>query len=185
MARDAEATKERLVLAARKMFSQQGFDGTTVREIAALAEVNPALINRYFGGKDQLFAEAVSIDLALPDLSETKREAIGATLAMHFFKRWEGDEHDDLLRVLIRTAATNPDAAARIKEVLEKQVTPMIATLSDPATASQRAYFVATQILGLAYTRYIIGLPMKDTEHEKLVSVIGDTLQRYIVEPLP
>lgn len=185
MKRDAEATKERLVLAARKMFSEQGFDGTTVREIAAHAEVNPALINRYFGGKDQLFAEAVSIDLALPDLSEVKRGAVGTTLAMHFFKRWEGDEHDDLLRVLIRTAATNPDAAARIREVLGKQVLPMIETLSDPATASQRAYFVATQILGLAYTRYVIGLPTKEIEQERLVSLIGDTLQRYILDPLP
>ncbi|HEV7434160.1 MAG TPA: TetR family transcriptional regulator [Pseudorhizobium sp.] len=185
MTRDAEATKERLILAARRMFSERGFDGTTVREIAAHAEVNPALINRYFGGKEQLFAEAVSIDLALPDLSRTKREDIGATLAMHFFRRWEGDEHDDLLRVLIRTAATNPNAAARIQEVLGKQVTPMIASLSSHATASQRAYLVATQILGLAYTRYVIGMPTAEMEHERVVSVIGDTLQRYIVDPLP
>lgn len=185
MGRDAEATKERLVLAARTMFSERGFDGTTVREIAALAGVNPALINRYFGGKDQLFAEAVSIDLALPDLSQTRREAVGATLAMHFFKRWEGDEHDDLLRVLIRTAATNPDAAARIREVLGRQVTPMIEALSDPETASQRAYLVASQILGLAYTRYVIGLPTTEIEHKRLVSVIGDTLRRYILDPLP
>jgi hypothetical protein len=61
----------------------------------------------------------------------------------------------------------------------------MIASLSDPATASLRAYLVATQILGLAYTRYVIGLPTKDIEHARLVSVIGDTLQRYILEPLP
>ena len=53
--RDAQATRERLIGAARNAFSQHGFERTTVREIAGEAGVNPALINRYFGGKEQLF----------------------------------------------------------------------------------------------------------------------------------
>ena len=80
MARDAQATRERLIAAARMMFSRQGFERTTVREIAGEAGVNPALINRYFGGKEQLFAEAVSIDLDFPDLSRVKRDRVGRTL---------------------------------------------------------------------------------------------------------
>src|SRR5690606_33589660 len=61
MSRDAGATRKNLILAARRHFASVGYERATVRAIAADADVNPALINRYFGGKEQLFAEAVSI----------------------------------------------------------------------------------------------------------------------------
>ena len=48
----------------------------------------------------------------------------------------------------------------------------------------RRAYLVATEILGLPYVRHVIGFPAADIDHETLVSVIGETLQRYIVGTL-
>ncbi|CAD7054702.1 TetR/AcrR family transcriptional regulator [Pseudorhizobium halotolerans] len=182
--RNAEATRERLVQAARRIFSERGYERTTVREIAAQAEVNPALINRYFGGKEQLFAEAVSVDLALPDLSGLESGRIGLALAAHFFRRWEGAEHDDLLRTLIRTAATNPEAAVRIREILGRQVAPMISRVAGSERLAERAYLVATQILGLAYARYVINLSDDDIARDTLVAAIGETLQRYLTAPL-
>src|SRR5690606_28687578 len=115
MSRDADATRRNLILAARRHFASAGYERATVRAIAADADVNPALINRYFGGKEQRFAEAVSIDLAFPDLREIPRDRIGEELVRHFFRRWEGDSNDDLLRALVRTAATNPEAAERLR----------------------------------------------------------------------
>lgn len=185
MARDAQATRERLIAAARKAFSEHGFERTTVREIAAEAGVNPALINRYFGGKEQLFAEAVSIDLALPDLSKISRDRIGHTLVEHFFRRWEGDAQDDLLRVLIRTAATNEEAAARIRAVLAGQVGLMVVRVAGPDRAGERASLIATQILGLAYARYVIGLSDSDVAPQTVVAMIGSTVQRYLFDELP
>lgn len=185
MARDAQATRERLVAAARMMFSRQGYEGTTVREIAAEAGVNPALINRYFGGKEQLFGEAVSIDLDFPDLSRVDRERIGRALVAHFFKRWEGSDRDDLLRVLIRTAATNGEAAARIRAILADQVTAMVADVAGPDRARERACLIASQILGLAYVRNILGLSNEDVAPETALAMIGDTIQRYLLADLP
>jgi AcrR family transcriptional regulator len=180
--RDAQATRDRLVAAARRAFSERGFERTTVREIAAMAGVNPALINRYFGGKEQLFAESVAIDLDLPDLSEVNRADIGSRLVAHFFRRWEGDTRDDLLRVLIRTAVTNDEAAARIRSILTDQVTAMVRQVAGHEYAHQRACLIATQILGLAYARYVLGLTDQDVPQEAAIAVIGGTIQRYLFE---
>lgn len=47
--------KERLLLAARKLFAERGFDATSVRQICELANVNVALVSYYFGGKEKMF----------------------------------------------------------------------------------------------------------------------------------
>lgn len=183
--RDAQATRERLVAAARKAFSQQGFERTTVRGIAGEAGVNPALINRYFGGKEQLFAEAVSISLDFPDLSVVPHDHVGRTLVRHFFARWESSEEDDLLRVLIRTATTHDDAAARIRAILTDQVTAMVKVVAGPERARERACLIATQILGLAYARHVLRLTDADLAPEAAHDMIGETIQRYLFEHLP
>lgn len=58
-ARNAAATRRALLLAGRELFATEGFDGTTVRAVAERAGVNQALLFRYFGNKEGLFAEAV------------------------------------------------------------------------------------------------------------------------------
>lgn len=57
---NSEQTRERLILAAREVFSQQGFQSATVREICRRAEANVAAVNYHFGGKDGLLAEALN-----------------------------------------------------------------------------------------------------------------------------
>jgi AcrR family transcriptional regulator len=56
----SEHTRERLIAAAREVFSQQGFQGATVREICRRAEANVAAVNYHFGGKDGLLAEVLN-----------------------------------------------------------------------------------------------------------------------------
>ncbi|ATD70800.1 MULTISPECIES: TetR/AcrR family transcriptional regulator [Gordonia] len=57
--RNAEATREALLEAARTLLAERGATQTTTRDIAAVVGVNQALINRYFGSKENLFVEAV------------------------------------------------------------------------------------------------------------------------------
>ncbi|MFN7453164.1 MAG: TetR/AcrR family transcriptional regulator [Pseudobdellovibrionaceae bacterium] len=47
--------KSQILEAARRLFAQKGFEGTSVREIAAESEQNPAMISYYFGGKEGLY----------------------------------------------------------------------------------------------------------------------------------
>ena len=53
--RDSEATRQRLIEAARREFGEFGIAGARVDRIAANAEANKAQIYHYFGSKDQLF----------------------------------------------------------------------------------------------------------------------------------
>ena len=57
--RNAAATREAILKSARKAFAAHGYDGAGVREIAAEAGVTAMLVNRYFGSKEQLFAEVI------------------------------------------------------------------------------------------------------------------------------
>ena len=60
--RDAAASKDALLQAARTLFGQQGFEGTTIREIGERAGVDAALIARYFGSKADLYIAAVAAE---------------------------------------------------------------------------------------------------------------------------
>ncbi len=53
------AKKETIIESALQLFSTKGFEGTSVREIAADAGVNVAMINYYFGSKEKLFESVV------------------------------------------------------------------------------------------------------------------------------
>ncbi len=55
-------TKQKILITARKLFAQKGFDGTSVRDISRDAEVNVAAINYHFNGKRQLFLSMLKKD---------------------------------------------------------------------------------------------------------------------------
>ncbi|NUU20536.1 MAG: helix-turn-helix transcriptional regulator, partial [Streptomycetaceae bacterium] len=60
--RCATTTAAALLDAAAARFSRDGYEATSVRDIAADAGVNPALIYRYFGSKEKLFVSVISRD---------------------------------------------------------------------------------------------------------------------------
>lgn len=174
----SERTRAAIEAAARRLFAEQGFERTTVRDIAGAAQADPALVIRYFRNKDELFATVAEPELELPDLSRVDIERIGETLAAHFLDLWEGD---GALAVLLRSAASNPHAAERLREVFARQVFPMIASVGPRETAPQRAALVSSQLLGLALTRYILRLPpVVAMDRATIVREVGRTLQRYI-----
>src|ERR1044072_7126675 len=99
MRRSSAETKAVILAAAKQRFAESGYERATIRAIAADANIDPSMVMRYFGNKDQLFAAAADFDLALPDLSNADRDQLGARLVEHFMNRWERDE---VLIVLLR-----------------------------------------------------------------------------------
>jgi AcrR family transcriptional regulator len=184
--RSSSDTKARILAAARQMFASQGYERATVRAIAAAAEADPALIVRYFGSKDGLFAAAAAFDLRLPNVSSLPREAWGAALVSHFLERWEGDPDDRALRILLRAAVTNAQAAERIREIFSRQLLPVVAQIVPNGDSERRAGLVASQILGFALCRYILELPsVAAMDQHAVVTALGPTIQRYLTEALP
>lgn len=180
--RKSEATRAAILAAAREQFAASGFQATTVRGVAAAAGIDPALVMRYFGNKEGLFAAAAEFDLRLPDLQGVPRDGIGEVLVQHFLDRWEGDE---ALMALLRTAASNEAATQRLQQVFAGQLVPLIVRLTGeprPA-AAQRAGLVATQILGLALCRFLLRLPpVVALKPAEIVRRIGRTVQSYLFD---
>ncbi len=179
MRRSSEETKAVILAAARERFATTGYQAATIRAIAADAHIDPSMVMRYFGNKDQLFAAAAEFDLRFPDLSDVPRAELGAALVAHFLDRWT---QDDGLIVLLRSSTTNAEAAHRMQAIFAEQLGPAIARLN-PTDPARCAGLIATQVLGMAMCRFVLKLPpivaMSDGD---LVHWLAPTLQRYLDE---
>ena len=178
MKRTSQETKAAILAAARERFGATGFQAATIRGIAADAGIDPSMVMRYFGSKDKLFAAAAEFDLRFPDLTELDRAAVGRSLVSHFLQRWEGDE---ALVILLRSSATNADAAQRMQQIFTTQLQPLVQPwfrLRNPAGGSA---LIATQILGMAWCRFVLRLPpVVKMSRAEIVDWIGPTIQRYL-----
>ncbi|WP_280425766.1 TetR family transcriptional regulator [Nocardia carnea] len=179
MKRSAAETKATILAAARERFAADGYERATIRAIAADASIDPAMVMRYFGNKERLFAAAVEFDLELPDLSAVPREHMGATLVAHFLERWERDE---ALLILLRAGVTNDAVAERMRAIFAGQLGPVIAAAdNDPHEAPVRAGLAATQILGMALCRFVLSFPPLVTmTRDEVIAWLGPTVQRYL-----
>ena len=184
-ARKSERTRAAILKAAQELFAELGYARTTVRDIAARAAIDPAMVMRYFGSKDALFARATAIDLKLPDLTQTAPAQFGDTLIRHFLDIWEGPSSTGILTILLRTSASDEDVAAKMRNVFAGQVLPMLARVADPAEVATRAGLIATQLLGLALCRYVVKVPpVVAMKPERIIACFGPLLQRHITGEL-
>lgn len=92
--RGSDDSRARLLEAATGLFAAHGYEQTTVREIGQHADVDPALIARYFGSKAALYVEALQpesstgepVDLTDPTAAQALLDRIaakGPTPALH------------------------------------------------------------------------------------------------------
>lgn len=84
--------QDRLLDAAEELFSEHGFEGTSVRDIAASADCNIAAVNYYFGGKDKLYIEVWRRQLLL--MRDTRIASIDKVMSQNGGK----PQLEDLLR---------------------------------------------------------------------------------------
>lgn len=175
----SQPTRDRILAAARDTFGEQGYDRATIRAVAARAEIHPSMVMRYYGSKEGLFAAAATFDLQLPDLSQVPHEEIDRTLVKHALRRWgaEGGELASLLRI----AVTHEGARDKLEIILRDQVAPALAGVCGGRRATTCAALVASQMLGLALTRFVLRLPIVVSLSERtLVEEVGPKIQAYI-----
>jgi AcrR family transcriptional regulator len=179
--RKSDRTRSAILAAARERFARHPYDQASLRAIAGDAGIDPSMIMRYFTNKETLFAAAVDVDLRLPDLREVPARRRGEALATHFIEQWEGQDRNEALPILVRSAVTHELAAEHLRETFASQVRRTIARASGPKDAKKRAGLVSSQLLGVAMARYVLLLPgIADVSSEELVRRIAPTLQRYL-----
>jgi AcrR family transcriptional regulator len=188
--RGSPDTREAILEVARRLFSDKGFDATTVRAIASEAGVDPAMIHHYFRTKEELFRQSLAIPfdptVEIPKIVAEGAEHAGANLVRLFVRIWDSPL-GGAGAALIRSAMSNEWTARMLREFLTTQILRKVtAELKlDPAEAPLRASLVATQLAGLAMMRYIIKLePMASLPVEDLVRAVGPNVQRYITGSL-
>lgn len=181
-ARNADGTRADILAAARQRFGAEGYERTTLRTVAADVGVDAALVIRYFGSKQDLFAAAAEFTLNLPDLSGVDPAHLAETLLPRFFAAWEDDS---TFVALLRAAMTSPVAAATMRRVFATQVAPALATVIKDCHA-QRAGLLGAYLIGIATTRYVIQNPaVADFGHEELVKWISPVVTQLLLGPAP
>ncbi len=157
--RDAATTRAAILAAARQAFSGNGYDRVGVRDIAGKAGVTAALVNRYFGSKKLLFAEAVLEAKGVGELLAGDRRTAGARLAaMMLDKDPHGKGGGDPLLAILRSAP-DPEAAGVVREWLQKVMVGPIAKWLGGPDAETRASVMVSTLLGFIILRQAIALP--------------------------
>lgn len=140
-ARDAGRTRAAILLAAQQAFSRQGFGATGVRDIAAAAGVNPALVSRYFGSKLGLFEAALSAALDVTRITNVPREGFGRALARMFAEGRDGAVNP--LPMLAFAAADRQAQAIALNAVRDRIAVPLAQWLGPPDADARAAGMMA------------------------------------------
>lgn len=180
--RNAAETRADILAAARLRFGADGFERTTLRAVAADVGVDPALVIRYFGSKQDLFAAAAEFSVDLPDLRDVAPDDLADALFGRFFAVWE---QDTTFVALLRAAMTSPAAADTMRGVFATQVAPALATVT-PDHAEQRAGLLGAFVIGLATTRYVLTNPaVADLSPDDLIRWARPVVRRLLVDDAP
>jgi AcrR family transcriptional regulator len=185
-------TRDAILAAARSRFAEHGYDRATIRSIAADAGVDPALVHHFYGSKERLFAAAMRLPVVPGDVVATAlapggRDP-GTGLGEHMVRTFVGIwDHADLRAPffgLLRSALTSAQAAEMLSEFVSQTILAPIAAATGAADAEYRAAMVASQVVGLALTRYVLALgPVAAASSDDLSATIGPTLDRYLTAP--
>ena len=133
MARDAEATRERILAAATVEFAAHGFAGGRVERIAAQAQSNVRMIYAYYGSKSGLFDATVTEAL--------RRMAESVPPRPEDLAGWAGDVFDhhqrfpDVLRLSMWAQLERPEATAEPSDVYRNKALAVAAAAARPLSA--------------------------------------------------
>ncbi|MFF8269362.1 TetR family transcriptional regulator [Streptomyces sp. NPDC016562] len=184
---EGPGTQERIRLAAREVFAERGYDKTSVRGVAKVAGVDPALVHHYFGSKDDLFAAAIEVSLepalVVPAILGEGPDGIGERLARYFLGVWENPVTRVPLLAVIRSALTHEAAAKVLRGLVLRRVLERVAADLDVPDPTFRAELAASHMVGIAILRYVVQVePLASADPEDIVALVAPTLQRYLTE---
>lgn len=175
-------TREDILAAARNQFGQHGYQGATIRAIAADAGVNPALVHHFFGTKEQVFVAALNLPITPSKIAglitQGPRDQIGERIIRMFIGLWAAPETRQTFLALIRSVAGNEQIASLMRQFLEHTVVgPVSAALDLPPL---RITGAASQAFGLAMARYVIRVePLASATDDEVVALVAPVLQYY------
>jgi len=179
-------SRELILAAARRLFSEQGFDGTSLRQVAREAQVDPAMVHYFFKGKDELFALSVELpadpDEVLAGVEYLDPAERAEAIVRAVLRLWEGPAQHGLV-AFIRGTIGSKAKTALLREMVARTILSRIMTgVTGPAEeVRMRGNLIATQMAGLMLVRYVVRLePLASAPPEDVVRMVAPNVQRFL-----
>jgi AcrR family transcriptional regulator len=179
-------TRDAILAAARERFSAQGYDRVRMRDVAADARVDVALVTYHFGSKDGLFAAALEMPAPMAalmaDVLETGEiDDFGERFLRRVLEVWDDERSGGALVALVRSAMSHPPAAEALREFVQAELLARIAARLDGPDADERAALFGSQLIGLLLYRHVLHVePVASMRPEELVRRAAPALQRHL-----
>jgi AcrR family transcriptional regulator len=151
--------------------------------------VDPRLVLHFFGSKQELFTSVVELpfdpETAFDALLGPGRQGLGRRVAEFVLAILDSPEGRKTATGLIRATASEEEAAATIRELLARRLLLPLASRVGRDRPELRASLVASQIVGLAMARHVVGLtPLTTASHAELVAALAPVFEHYLTDPL-
>ncbi|MEO5834966.1 MAG: TetR family transcriptional regulator [Nakamurella sp.] len=179
-------TPEQILDAARTLFAERGYPGTTVRAVAERAGVNPALVHHYFATKERLFVAALRfplnpVDVVITLLAAGPRDEFAQRFVRFFIQAWRDPETGPRLQAVVRSAVSTAPGVASIRELAEEV---LLTGVSEALNVSKlRVATAITHLIGLMLGSSIIGIePLASATEDQLVELVTPAIAHYLAE---
>ena len=160
-----------------------------MRSIAAEAGVDPSLVIHYFGSKDGLFGAVMAWPVNLDEIAEQVvapgLDGVGERLVRYLLAQWDDPSKRHPLTVIMRNAVSHDEAARLLTEFVRRELVGRIVPLMEEATAELRGSLVASTLVGLAMTRYVVRLePLASAPADVVVAAMAPVIERLLTGDL-
>lgn len=174
-------TEERILATARRIFAERGYDRTTIRAVAAQADVDAGLVMHYFGSKDLLFARAAEVPA--DELPTGTSAEVAEALLTSLNRRLTAEPTASL--AVLRSMLTNADAADRYRAAGEPQLNQLTEVIPTP-DAELRASLLSAIVHGVIAERYLLRLThLADASPEAIIDLLRPCFQSLTTAPEP
>ncbi|MCW2498919.1 MAG: TetR family transcriptional regulator [Frankiales bacterium] len=182
-------TRDAILAAAKQAFGSKGYGATSVRAVARTAGVDPSLVLHFFGSKDGLFEAALELPLdpaaVVAGLLAGGVDGLGERVVRTFLGVWDATPGQGPMLAMLRSAVSHEDSAAMLRELLLRVILRPLALGAGADHPDLRAALLASQVVGLALTRYVLRFePVASADADTLAPLLGPTLQRYLTGAL-
>ena len=179
-------TRDAILAAARGRFSEQGFERVRMRDVAADAGVDVALVTYHFGSKDGLFAAALEMPAPMAVLMQDVLDHGGIDdFAERFLRRvlevWDDERTGGPLVALVRSSMSHPPARERLSAFVQTELLGRVAARLETPDAEKRAALFGSQLIGVMLYRHVLHVePVASMPAEELVQRAAPALQRHL-----
>jgi len=178
--RDAAGSRQALLVAARTLFHERGFDRTTIRDIGELAGLDPTLIARYFGSKSGLYLAILRTDFAAEE-AESPRDLFDRERMIELLDRVQRRGPGPVVASALRADGDPSVHDEALAAFTERLVDPLVRRLESGGVSESRlrAELVAAAFVGVAVGRHADAFPaLSGAPAEQVAALLLDSLGR-------